>query len=157
VKKWIILITLVVALIVAVVTTTTVLAGKPSTVGPNVVMEAGSDTFSVPAVSGGHTVVAVNATAPVVHVSFTVYTQNMQAGDTLYVNVTYVDKETPTNWAGRIVYLMTSADTGTTKTIEFDCAKRSDTDYAFGLYAFNNGGHGGYSVYYNYTMTYPKS
>jgi hypothetical protein len=131
----------------------TVLAGPVRSAGQPVLMETVGDIVTVPSGPGYYGWGWFAGPGPV-HVSLTVSTAGMDAGDHVDVAFMYVDKETGDSVIKKIIVI---TDVDGTSTVEFDAARGQPSPGVYGnwqLVAYRNST--GYNVYYNYSMTYPK-
>jgi hypothetical protein len=151
--KKLVIISILVTVLISGLVGGTVLAGAAKSEGHPVLMETGGDIVTVPSGPGYYGWGWFAGPGPV-HVSLTVSTDGMDAGDHVDVAFMYVDEETG-DWVIKTIRVLTDVDG--TSTVEFDAARGQPSAGVYGNWqpmAYRNGT--GYNVYYNYSMTYPK-
>ena len=134
----------------------TVLAAKPGTVTPNVVMESGHDIITWTGTAMGHEVFAAPTPTDVVHVSITILLRDLNynsASDWVEVFYNFVSKD-GTQVLRRYIF---SEKNNETMFVEFDTTtyNAGTSEKSWGI-NISNGDTGTAYIYYNYTMTYPK-
>jgi hypothetical protein len=150
--KKLVIISILVTVLISGLVGGTVLAGPARPAGQPVLMETGGDIATVPNGPGYYSWGWFAGPGPV-HVSLTVTTDGMDAGEHVDVAFMYVDKETG-DWVMKKIIV---TDVNGTSTVEFDAARAEPSPGVYGnwqLMALCDST--GYSVLYNYSMTYPK-